>query len=494
MRIRYVMVFTLSAVGFTGCALYSETRDKQAQEALKAWEEVDLNAQVAIPRKNLAVLLGQQMDVQDELALAKRDNLARAIATGGTIQDTLVGPVGVELNKLAGSVDLAVIWRDEREKEQKVKHAFAVAGRQLRWLRLEIPDCATLAKAETTSLITNWKGTPAQAGILSASTSVMKAECEKADFNATAKVGVGGTLLASREKLVEAEKKLQDQRDASILHRNNYRAALAEYELMAAAVKREPNANRKKMLEAAAKLKTAADALAGFEDAFSVQFLAEQKRDALNEALSTILNRPEGGALPDNASRATIALAIFPDLLDKANQAFADAKKPTLVPLLLQKDLEQIKADAAKRDVDAQLTKIAMLEQLLTTQSRQVDHLLKARDALQGMNGSIIAAEALGKRSPPTEQKMRLWRATSFYLDAVGRLSGEADKIDYKVLALERERALAYAESNIHQWGTLIGSSVRQMAQFGASGIKSSNLTALINSATLLAIAIGTNK
>lgn len=44
----------LAAAGMLdgGCALCSETRDKQGQELKPAWSKVDLNAQVATPRKN----------------------------------------------------------------------------------------------------------------------------------------------------------------------------------------------------------------------------------------------------------------------------------------------------------------------------------------------------------------------------------------------------------------------------------------------------------
>jgi hypothetical protein len=89
---------------------------------------------------------------------------------------------------------------------------------------------------------------------------------------------------------------------------------------------------------------------------------------------------------------------------------------------------------------------------------------------------------------------MRLWRATAYFLDATGRLSADAGKLDYRLLALEHERALAYSESSILQWRTLIDSNVAQMVEFGASGIKAEHVTALLNSASLLAIAIGTNK
>jgi hypothetical protein len=487
-------MFAACIGGLGGCALYSPARDKQAQEAAKAWHDVDLNVQVAIPRKNMAALFAQQLNLEDELALAARDNRARAIATGGTVDAVLIKPVDTQLNLLAGSADQAAAWAAARKAEARARRRITDAQRQLRWLGLEAPDCATLAGPGAASFGDDWAGTPAQAGILSGTLKEMTEACNVPAVHAVENTTPGGVLGATRDRVARAKTELEKRRAAGLVQRNNFRAAQAKYDAAAAALDPDPVTRQEKLREIAGRLKAAADALAQLDDAFSVQFLSEQKRDALNTALTTILDRPEGAAPPADANRVTVALAVFPELLDKANQAFADARKPTLLPLLVQKNLEQIKADAARRDVDAQLAKIALLDQVLETQSRQADRLLAARAELQGAAGTEVAATALGAASPPTEKKMRLWRATAYFLDATGRLSADAGKLDYRLLALEHERALAYSESSILQWRTLIDSNVAQMVEFGASGIKAEHVTALLNSASLLAIAIGTNK
>jgi hypothetical protein len=477
-----------------GCALYSPTRDRQAQEAARAWQDVDLNAQVAIPRKNMAALFAQQLQVEDEMALAARDNRAREIASGGTIDAVLIKPVDAQLDDLAGSAAKAAAWTAARKEEARARRRIVKAQAQLRWLGLEAPDCATLAGPGAAGFGADWAGTPAQAGILGATLAELAAACGEPGVRAVAAVDVGGALADTRTTVADAQAALVRQRGAGLVLRNNYRAAQAAYDAAAAAIEPDPVTRQERLRALAGRLKTAADALARLDDAFSIRFLSEQRRDALNTALTTILDRPEGGALPADANRATVALAVFPELLDKANQAFADAAKPTLRPLLVQKNLEQIKADAAGRDVDAQLAKIALLDQLLETQSRQVARLLAARAELQGAAGTAVAAAALGPASPPTEKKMALWRATAYYLDATGRLSADAGKVQYRLRALEHERMLAYSESSILQWRTLIDSNVAQMVEFGASGIRAEHVTALLNSASLLAIAIGTNQ
>jgi outer membrane protein TolC len=80
------------------------------------------------------------------------------------------------------------------------------------------------------------------------------------------------------------------------------------------------------------------------------------------------------------------------------------------------------------------------------------------------------------------------------FLDAEGRLRAEAGKTRYRMTALERERTLSIAESNINQWKALIDPSVDLMVAYGTSGLKSSDIQAFLNSLTLLWIGVGVNK
>ena len=52
---------------------------------------------------------------------------------------------------------------------------------------------------------------------------------------------------------------------------------------------------------------------------------------------------------------------------------------------------------------------------------------------------------------------------------------------------------MVYAEANVAQWNTLITSSIDEMAEFGAAGIKKEDVLALLNSLTLLWIGLGVN-
>ena len=482
----------------SGCAmLYSETRDKQAQEAQQAWEKVDLASQIAVPRKNLSALLGQQLALEDELLRARRDAIARALATGGTVQETLVAPLTKLIGELAGSAEAAKKWQRVRADIEEQQELMRAPVRSLRWIGFEPPACAQIHSPASDKVVQEWAATATRprAGILTASIKAMKNICTKLGELTTVGVLTSGSMKQSEDNLRTEAAALEVQRSRSLELRNRYRIASAEYDAAAAAMTDTSAVASANVRRAAEKLRSLAQVLEGLDDAFSVQFIAEQKRDAVNQLLSAVLDTKPGTPLPEHASKAAMVLVVFPDLFDKAQASLADANKPHLAPFLLQKKIEQIKADTAARDVDAERKKIALLEEKLEAQARQADSCMLAlsaleRNPLKGQQASV----ALAPVKQPGEEKMQVWRATAFYLDAIGRLHSEERKIDYKLTALTSERGLAYAESSVMQWGALINANVAQMSEFGSAGIRKEHLTALLNSASLLAIGIGTNK
>jgi hypothetical protein len=61
-------------------------------------------------------------------------------------------------------------------------------------------------------------------------------------------------------------------------------------------------------------------------------------------------------------------------------------------------------------------------------------------------------------------------------------------------IAATHELALAYSEVNLKQWESLIGTTVNQVADYSAGGIKSQDIMDLINAAGLIYIGVGVNK
>jgi hypothetical protein len=288
--------------------------------------------------------------------------------------------------------------------------------------------------------------------------------------------------------------------------RSNYKAALAEYERAASLLVVNPTENRDKVDAALKRLGDLAQDLKNADDAFSLEFLSEERIASLDRFLSTYSDVVAGKGT-EGGNRAAIALAVFPDLIDKARVALKDLEKPNLVPLVLQKNLEQTKLEAAQRDIQTR-TRLISLRQAhvdgLTAQARAykaADDALNAKGVTQRL-ATLKLREAMKPVSDKEvtddpdglfESKQKLWKATALYLDAQGRLRANVGKTRYRVTALERERTLTYAESNVNQWKALIDPSVELMGAYGASGVKSSDIQSLFNSLTLLWIGVGVN-
>jgi hypothetical protein len=321
-------------------------------------------------------------------------------------------------------------------------------------------------------------------------------ECKAERRTATARVefGAGSRLATQRAELAAAREKLQQVRNESLNARNAYRAALAEHARAAAALDTDPKA-REQIRAAAAKLQKAAAALAKLDDVFSARFLSEARRDSLAEFLSAVAETPPGQAPPQTASKAAAALVLLPEAFDETRGSLAEARRPSLVPLLLRKNHEQLNLEAATRRIASQEMRVDLHEARLAKLTEQAAQLKGARDAmsriLPRLQPTTIIDVAGGSGS--REDKRSLFEALALYLDAGGRLTAEERKLEYRQFALAHEEALALAEVNVLQWDSLIDTTVGQVAAFGKSGIRAEHILALINSLTLLWIGIGVN-
>lgn len=505
--------FTLvvCAAALSGCAtLYSETRDQQGKAAKEAWQKVDLAPQITKARKNHAALLAKQLELEDTVAKARRDLLIQAMATGGTLKDKLADPLNGEVLQLGGTQPKA--WLAALDKEAAARRILQKFENEFRRAGVEMPACDKMGLPSARAALDAWIA--AHPGNPFGQTTVQLATqaCQKADMTATQRIDLAGTSLQStRDTLEQAEAVLTDLRSKGLDERNLFRAAKAEYDAAAQALAAGATDARDKVQAAVKKLQTLSQTLGRLDDAFSVQFVSEEQKKWLDKLLDTVAKTPAGQAPPTGSSDAAIALVLLPDLLDSARTALADASKPSLVPLVLAKNLAQTRADAAARDVATQEALVALQRQKLQSQTLLLQALTDAQINVQelvahqgpGVLGIRVAAglQPLDPGPKPGDEqgqlqvqdKMRWWKAATLYLDAQSRLGAEVNKIDYQINAIQYERAIAYAESNIAQWNALISTSVDQLAAFGASGIKAQDIVALLNSVTLLWIGKGVN-
>lgn len=484
-----------------GCAdlpIYSPARDKQGQDVKKAWSEVDVKSTISVARENLAALLAKQLATQDKLSQVKRDELIRSLATGGTITEQLIDPTNQAMADLAGTPELAAQWFAAWRKEQVANKAVSLAARLMSDEGVELPPCSKLASPEALAPLQQHinNGGPKGKAVKDALTAAKNA-CASENLAATSKVKVQNALAATLQDLEQASNKLEEQRAETRNLRNGYMAALDAHTKAANALKTSPHA-LKDVQDAAAKLEQVAQALsqASTDDkgknVYTLRFLSQARADSLQQFLATVADAKPDQPLSKDASKAAVALVLLPNLFDETQKGLAEAKTPTLTPLVLRMQYEKIRYDAATRDISAQEARVALLNQKLALQTEQAQLYVKAMSGFDKQFANKTLEESLGSEGNK-DRKNSLLNGTGAYLDADTRVEGEVIKVQYRMDYAAHERAIAYAEANASQWQALIGSSVDQLSDYGTSGVKPEMLISLFNSLTLLWIGMGVN-
>ena len=517
-----VMGMAIALLG--GCALYSATRDQQGKDAKEAWRRVDLKAQVEVPRQNLAKLLDEQLRIEEEIWRSRRTFLTGAIVSGWTL-DQLAAQVDQGLLRVLGGAqaqeafERAEALESELSRRRAAEVKLAAAASTIRVSGIEPPTCAIvldptlLAQFEEAARATT--GAERFQAYRGASPSLADACRQLREQGQTA---FEGELGAARKAMVEEQAAIDNDKGAADLQAARMRAALAEYQAAEREFSAKPADGRARIDEALAKLRTLASALAVAADpngaaasaapgtAFSNKLMAEERLASLNRFLSTYDDVTAGKGTPEGSSRAAIALALFPDLLKKSQDALAEANKPRLAPLVLQKNLEQARLEAAQRDVQRRETLLELRRVHVRHQADQAMAYLNAARGLRRLDKAALDSQAMrevlrayddesrdASAARTREAKQQTWKAVTRFLEAEGHLRAEASKAQYRITALEHEGVLTYAESSINQWKGLIDPSVDLLADWGASGVKASDITDLFDSLMLLGIAIGVN-
>lgn len=515
---RLVLVSILAVLsgvlaGCSGLRLYSETRDKQGEAVRDSWSKMDAKAVIVAQRENSARLLKEELEAQDRIGLAIRDQTIRRAAFGWTgtklnkaVDDALLETVGDP----ARFVQWANAHQDKLEKMAKLRfiaRSFEVRG-------LELPSCELVVSADeeinkkTRAPIDAWDAAQTDTSRkLGEHYDALKKQCVSiVKAIATAKKleeGLTGELGTQIKALSEADKGLHGLMNMHQTARNTLRVAQAEYDAAVAKATADPSAATK-VAAAADKVGKVLDALLKADDAFSLKLVSETRRDSI-DSFFAVLATPEGQALPKDVPKAALALKIIPELTDLARTALADANKPLLVPLVMRKNYEQLNVEAFTREIAAKETRLEIQRSRLELLRAKGRRLSEAKDAFTGVSDTLVAAK-LGDidkaecTEPKTksskscvDQRASLRSAAARYFDATGRLDTEARKAQYKSYGAMYEEGLGLAEVNVLHWDALIGISVDQLASYGRSGIKAEHILTLVNSLTLLWIGSGVN-
>jgi len=99
-----LLAISLSMASCANLRLYSDVRDKQGQDAKKAWEAVDFDATVKVERDNLKKLLAAELDSTGKVQTAIRDHRLRYMVAS-TLQAGLADPISELHTTLTGLRD-----------------------------------------------------------------------------------------------------------------------------------------------------------------------------------------------------------------------------------------------------------------------------------------------------------------------------------------------------------------------------------------------------
>lgn len=501
----------------SGCSnlyFHSETRQKQAEAATKAWTEIEHEPLFKVERENLKKLAQVEAQTQQRLAAAKREYLAAAITGPGPANESAAAVAkrsvrSVVLERatrsfvaLIGPLDLYDKRVAAQDKLDPLQKSVAGLAARLQPLGSPVLGCDDLSGTPLAlpAAADKWLATfsgPALVGAKDSLASLLR-DCTSlraAEVSAGAQPPVG--LLKSA-----TDQRDRDQRDLAA-QRDAFRVAKAEYEeALKAHAAAEASAQAPagdataaaRVGAAAARLSTAIAALRGLNNAFAEEFIANETLESVDEALTAIA----AGKAGDDANKGVVFAVQAPALIDRYRAALAAARKPLVLPLLIRRNAEQLQRDAAAADVRLLEAKLATSERIVRAVNNEAAALRRAIRELEEAGALVPStlnepwAEALAKSSGKAKQL--LLSGTARFLDAASRLEGERYALEYARLAIDHERGLVYAEISVAQWGNLIGTGVGQLEAFAKGGIDKAVLSDIAKILGIFWIGHGVNQ
>jgi hypothetical protein len=518
--------------------LHSDTRQKQAEVASKAWSEVDLDAALTTEQENLAKLAAAEYATQARVAESIRSFTAVRVVSAPTVQSGVIEASDKQLRKLVRSqADLDAVMK-KRDALILPASQLAATTADLAEAASPIQDCAHLNNGKLPDSAAAWVAgrTAASRVFLSQSLDRLVVQCEQVkDLEEAAlaeeRTRLAGSAFDDALQQLDADRKQLDAKRAEFGPlKAQYQDALANYKhvLEAATPKPDDQTLTANVKAAAERVKKALDALGAINNAFAKKFVAEESLASADAAISMVIDS-SGKEAPADASKLVVLTVELPAIMDRYRAASAEAKKPLVLPLLLRRNYEQIRLDAATTDAKGLEAKVAVSEEIVSSIRTEASALDKAIKELNGSDEAAMSqltsqpflkaldhsctaaapaakpvAKAAGRLTVTAlapsiddtckRQKQLLWSGIARYLDAIGRLDGERYRLEYKRIAVDHERSLAYSKSSVDQWKNLIGSGVDQMKSFADGGVSKELLADIAKILSFLWIGHGVNK
>jgi len=498
-----------SACGCSWMQIHNETREKQGVEAKESWSKVNTEAVIVVERENLAQLLKTELDTQDKLALAIRDHTLREIVDSDSISDSLFTKVDGALEKLVGPDGLATV--DSARTIQSSHRAWTakLADKQDTWSQVSAlqppPQCTDVldsVKTKARRLAIKVAVTPSPADsaetirnkrLAEATLEEIENACRR-EPDATPFSSMGGAMESTHLRYATDIEEAAAAKANLSVQAAEYNAAVKSY---TEALKTTNAQASTKTTEAFTRLQTAINALESAPDAWSRQFIAKERLDSLNNYVDAVTQATKDSKLPEGANKATVAFVLFPKLVDDANKSLNDAKAPLALPLLIQRNYEQLQLEAVTREVEARESMVRIsgaMEDTIFDQAKQLAIAKSELDKVKNIKEVKGQSTADAFKNTPPKYRTSLYRGTALYLDTLNRLEARRYKLEYQYIAAQHELQLAYAEVNAKQWSSLIGATVDQVATASAGGVKPERVVALLNMLGIFYIGYGVNK
>lgn len=520
------LVVSSALVGCGTVKLHSEVRQKQGEDAKKAWADVDLKSFFDAERTNLAKVLAEEVESTRRLAAVNRETEIRVLSRMKVLD--LPGYFDAELSKIIKPASGMTFKDDEVEalvglassawtnlaEERRLLGEVEQSVSSLRSLGAPAFTCVQLL-ATPPKIVSAWtKANTALAErekrrIETSTRLCSEVETQRNEFSKNVRA------LAKSDSALETYVRDWDRAKQSMAAReketNDAQAVFAdaskefEDETAKAAPGSPPSAKVKELAEKLAGLLKQAESA---QEVFGKEWVSQERLDRINALLASL---KAGTTLDsDTASKAEVVASMLPTIADDAHQIGEAKKGAHLVSVLIQRDVEKGNLDVAKVLAAIQKKDLVIREAIVRAALDQAFTYLKARRQI----GWVVtcapesqklssAACATGKKDGPLhsawetygpQARINLLESTTLYLDAFSRQQANISVMMTEYLALSRERTVAVSEVNAGIWVSLIDASVSQAADFSALGLKVGDIEKVLNLLGIFYIGHGVNK
>jgi hypothetical protein len=507
-----ILMAILLLSGCQSLRLYNEGRDKQGQDAKTAWNAVDLTSIITTDRANLKKLLDAELDVQDKLAASIRNYEAKVIV-GKPLEEGLIPRIKDRLITVAGSADKIKEAQLRLIPFRRLQVRYASFNDEFKMKGISPPTCNAVANGKIPPQVTKWEeSAEPQKPAGGKQPARMKGEglklvkrladtCQEGPTNIYEKVykGMGGDIAVALAQVGQDTKELEDAEKTAKPLAYSYKTAVSEYEKVQKEGSSTPDL-KAKLTSAIDNVRKQVDNLEKAQNAFALQFISQEKVDAIDKLVDIINKANSDGKLPDDASEGAKTFVVIQNLAEEAKKSLDDAKRPLAIPIILNRNAAQLNLEAANREIAILKSRVELSKQIVDALYDQATRYHQALLAINSMNRNNH--DAIYKASGVTaftsagtsDDREKVTLAAIYYLDGVYRLDARRYKLEYSRIATFHEVSLAYSEVNVKQWNSLIGSSVEQVAASAAGGIKSETIVSLLNTIGIFYIGHGVNK